>query len=347
MKAILLALWAALLAALSGHSQTAPPFSNEITGLPVAVHNDVNNLVFTASTTQTFKIVPWTRTSTKGGVTTKTSGYNIVLNKPTTSSIGAYGLNFIHDYVYEYGCKYDRSDVSGHTFYKPRTQNAGAQTCIFTKTGNTAKFVVQTEIIEYGQYISQKLVKFNRETIDSLSRLQLKMTITQLEAKCTQTFAGEYRDPAKNVTSIFAYATFDGNKVYNNTYINGKQYSTISTTSLQTALNKTGFGYMFQWRFLNDCAPSGTVDSDMAGIGNFGQCGKSAFVERTDQLAASVNVTQGSAFNYTAPNVTFDNSKSQWLILYMGEKPISGKETSTQCWLNIATGQCQTYAPRG
>jgi hypothetical protein len=347
MKQLLFVFIAVFTSAILGHGQVAPPFSHQITGLPEAVHNDVNNLVFTASTTQTFKIVPWTRTSTKGGVTTKTSGYNIVLNKPTTSPIGAYGLNFLHDYVYEFGCKYEKTDASGHTFYKARTTNAGAQTCILTKTGSAGKFSVQTEIIEYGQYINQKLVKFSRNTIDSLSRLQLKMTITQLEAKCSQVFTGEYRDPSTNITSIFAYATFDGSTVYNNTYINGKQYSTISTTSLRTALNKTGFGYMFQWRFLNECALGGTVDSDMAGLGNFGQCGKSAFVERTDQLAASINIAQGGAFNYSGSTAIFDSSKSQWVILYMGEKPISGKETSTQCWLNISTGQCQTYAPRG
>lgn len=346
MKAFLLALWATLVALFST-AQTAPPFSEQITGLPTAVHNDVDGLVFQVSTSQTFKIVPWTRTSTKNGVTTKTSGYNITLNKPTSSPIGAYGLNFIHDYVYEYGCAYDRTDASGHTFYKPRTANAGAQTCIFTKTGSTAKFSVQTEIIEYGQFINQKLVKFSRATIDSLARLQLKMNITQLEAKCAQVFSGEYRDPAKNITSIFAWASFDGDRLYNHTYINGKPYTTISTTNLRTANNKSGMGYMFQWRFLNECAGTGTVDGDMAGIGNFGQCGKTAFVNRTDQLAASVDVVQGSSFSYSGSTVTFDNSKSQWVVLYLGETPITGKEISSQCYLNLATRQCQTFSPRG
>lgn len=334
------------LSTMVGITQVA--FGPEVTGLPSAVHSEMENMVFQTSTRASFKIVPVTKTTIKGGVKTVEKSFRIQMNKPVSYANNTCGLNLIHDYVYEFGCQYQGISSKGHYFHKARIGNKiGAQDCYLLKQEGTVEFKVISEILEYKTYISGQWQTFSRAVLDSLCRANLKFPITTLEERCATTFRGIERDPSRYITSIFVWAELDNGKVYNHTFINGELYSDVNTSKLYSVTGRMGFGYMFQWQFRNNCNSLGTVDSDMTGYGNFGQCGKTPFVHRTDPLAESISVSLGSEFNLSGDNVTFDPDKSPWIILYLGETPLTGKEYSNQCYLNVITGECQTYYPRG
>lgn len=341
MKQFLLALLFALISFLSPGQ--APTFGPPLVGLPDDLFASANNAVFTTRTMRQIEIVPTSTKIVRGGVTTYRQSHTIRWNTKirTVQSVGVYGLNLVHDYVHEYGCAPKGSNDTATILQRTN------QECYLVKAGNAVRFHIITHPEEYTSLRSGKFEKHSRAYVDSLCRAVLKISIDEMESRARMTLSGTYRDPNTSITSLFAYATIEGGKVVNRTFISGRQWDSYNASNKLTANGRTGFGYMFQWRYLNGCTPDQTdVASLMEGFGNFGQCGKTAWLERTDPLSASVSYTFGPAFS-NGSIVTFDQSKSPWVVLYLGEKPITGKEASTQCWLNLLTGECSTFAPRG
>jgi hypothetical protein len=81
----------------------------------------------------------------------------------------------------------------------------------------------------------------------------------------------------------------------------------------------------------------------MQGIGNLGQWGDRVWFDKNNPLATSINYTLGSSYSFALNNVTFDNLKKKVVVLYLGETPITGKESSNQCRIDLDTGVVTTF----
>ena len=229
------------------------------------------------------------------------------------------------------------------------------QEAYLVRNGNKAVFTVITHpdkytSIENGPVINgrqEKVFVFHsREKIDSLSRKVFKISLLELEKRCAMKFYGELKDPNTHITSIFAYATLNGNVVENKSLVNGKLWSTVNVGSLVTSYGKKGVGYKYHWRYLNECGVVNTVESNSQGIGNMGQCGQSGYFSPLDAKAKTTTINDGVPFAYNpvTNTATMDPSKKRIVIIYMGGEVISGKEESNQAYLDLDTGICTTFA---
>ncbi len=336
----------AMTLALASPSQT---FDHNLLGMEEPVFNAANGVIFTQKTNLFLEIVP-TQT-TRNGVVTR--GNTIRWNKNTSvtyngrgSQCGIYGLNLMHDYIHSYNFTYDGVNDTSMVF---STKN---QEAYWSENNGRVIFTVVTHPDRYTSVRNdpanpsrKTFVHFTRNQVDSLCQRIWKIDILEMERRSAMRFYGEYRDPATNMVSFFPYASIENGKVINKTFINGKPYDTVNLSNLRTANNRTGFSFMFKWRYLNGCALSGTSSGDMAGIGNMGECGASDWLERFDSKSQSVSFTTGPVFtnNKITNTVQFQLDKPKYIILYLGEKPISGKESSNVCYVNIDTGLVSTF----
>lgn len=334
-------------------SVPAQSFNHQLLDMPEAVFDAANGVVFTAKTYGNLEIVPTSTRTTRNGVTTTRTGNTIRWNqtsvlRPTDkrAAVGVYGLNLIHDYLHAYDFEYQGTNDSALVFTNCN------QEAYFAHNNGKVLFTVVTHHEVYTSIRnnpakpSEKIfVHFTRQQVDSLCKRIWRIDILEMERRAAMRFYGEYRDPATNLVSFFTYASIENGKVINKTFVNGKPYDQVNLSALRTANNKTGFSFQFNWRFHNECLPTGTSSGDMSGIGNAGRCGDSGYFERTHPFSQSVNYTVGTAYNYNkvSNTATFAADKSKWVVLYIGEKPISGKEASSACYVNIDTGTVSTH----
>jgi hypothetical protein len=344
MKRLILALIAALISWFSAQSQApAPPFGAETLGIPQAVYDEANNSFFTQRVQRAFKIEPiTTRRRVNGQMVTVATGHVIQWNTRirTTQTCEVMGLNLIHDYYHGGANEISYNDTA-------LVMKSAEQEVYIVHKGNDLFLHLISHPKEYQDLEGQKVFQRSRAFVDSLSRKYFKFDLLELESRTRLTFRGTYRDPNTFINSLFSYAVVEGNRVYNRSYVNGRQWNEINLQQMRWLPNLQGFAIGFEWRFLNECVPLNTVESNTQAQGNFGQCGKSLLLDRFNPYAASHTFELGSAYKYALNNVTFDASKSAYIILYLARLPVNGKEASSQCYLNVKTGVCTTFPPKG
>lgn len=323
-------------------------FNAQLLGMPQEVFNASNNVVFSSRTFRLAEIVPTSSTTVRNGVRTTVKGDAIVWNTKNSvlagsaaSKVGIYGVHLIHDYIHSYGLEYKGANDTSLVF-ESRNQKA-----YLAVNGNKVRFTV---ITHHDQYTSVRndpknpskkiFVHFTRAQVDSLSKKYFRFDILELERRCAWVFTGEFKNPETHLTSFFPWATVEGGKVINKTFVNGKPVQQLNLSNLITANGRTGFSYSVRWNLLNECEVTSTSNL-IAGEGNMGQCANSDWLERFDTRAKELHYSFGSTFTYNRITnaAQYNNSKKSYAVLYMGEKPISGKEASAQCYINLSTGE--------
>jgi len=315
-----------------------PQWGHELLGLPEQLFEATENTQLNTRVQRMWTIEPTTTSTTRNGVTTKTTGHVVRWDTRarTTQGCTLYGLNLIHDYY--------------HGGFKNMTTNDTAivltnaiQELYIVNKGSDFVIHLISHPATYQDLEGQKFFERSREFVDAAARRGLGISLEELESRGRLTFRGKYRDLNTHLCSFFPYAEIVGGQIINRTFINGKQWNTINQGSLIKPDGRNGFGYMFQWRFRNECPLSGTSTGDMQGMGNLGQCGDSGWFDKNNPLATSINYTFGSSYSFALSNVTFDNSKKKVVVLYLGETPITGKESSNQCRIDLDTGLVTTF----
>ena len=326
----------------------AQELTAEFLGMPQEVFNASNNVVFNQRTFRLAEIVPTTTRTVRNGVTTTTTGdiirwntKNSVLAGSAASKVGIYGIHLIHDYIHSYGLTYSGQNDTSLVFTNSN------QEAYLSVNGNKVRFTVITHHEKYTSVRNdpknpsrKTFIHFTRQQVDSLSKKYFKFDILELEKRCAYVFTGEYKNPQTHLTSFFPWAIVENGKVINKTLINGKPAGQINLSTLINANGRTGFSYMVRWNLLNECEVTATSNL-IAGEGNMGQCGNSDWLERFDTRANELQYSFGQTFTYNRITnaVQYNNSKKSYAVLYMGEKPISGKEASSQCYINLLTGE--------
>lgn len=332
----------------STHFVQGQEFNADFLGMPQEVFNASNNVVFDSRTFRLVEIVPTSTKKVKNGVTTITKGdairwntKNSVLSGSASSKVGIYGIHLIHDYIHSYGLEYKGSNDTSLVF-ESRNQKA-----YLAVSGNKVRFTVITHHDQYTSIRnnpakpSEKIfVHFNRSQVDSLCKKFFRFDILEMERRCAWIFSGEFKNPQTHLTSFFPWASVENGKVIHQTFVNGKPVNEVNLSSLITANGRTGFSYQVRWNLLNECGI--TASSNLiSGEGNMGQCVNSDWLERFDSRANELSYSFGSSFSYNKVinSVVYDNSKKKYAVIWIGEKPITGKESRSECYVNLSTGE--------
>ena len=167
-------------------------------------------------------------------------------------------------------------------------------------------------------------------------------TVAQVIALQNDYFVGSVVDLDKCMGSLLLATEMDNNDVNVELFVNGKPWTEIENVrSLVNSTDQPLGEWSLKYRLLNEC-PVPADHKDAESMGNFGECAKSGYLNSRDANSFNVKAIgePGAEPSFDAVTRTFvyDSNKTAVLWISTHEEPFSGKEPSTEIWLDLKTG---------
>lgn len=350
------------------HSQTTCELVNipqEFSPLENCVMVGQTNNVLEITATYTFK-----RVNRKNVVDTAWT-YNVV---QTTGTNNGFGLNFVYDYLNEFGYQHTdgmemhKNDFTATTPTGPfagKTYYYGYGDAYFQevpggwdfvvkeypfknadRTGNPATVPFQTYTMNYVNALTSKRVT-SVGTIDAKKPwLETKLGRTEawLYDNLYVTYHFRTVNPATHVCNIFGRVERTGNVYTNATLINGKHYKTLAYQTLKMPWkDSTGkealLGeLLFSWVLYNECPIPAVKPTDGNSTGNFGECFRRMYASSQPE-SLSITVIPGTAYSFTGNTLTYDSNKKAVIQVIPHRNPMPEKNTHQEGMWNLKTDE--------
>lgn len=359
MKQIIIALLAAL---ISWFSATSQSLATKV-GLPTEF-SSLENCILTGQTVTSLELtITYTRKQVGRKMVTDTAWAYQLVTAPGQTITG-YGLNFIHNYVYEFGLEHrggmtlgkdgftattKLGPFAGQTYYYGYQNLAvepvpGGYDAKYTaypfmnaeKNGYPAKQPWQTFNVTYVNKMTSTVSTVKSKIDVTAAKLQAKTGITEawLAANTYRYYHFRTVDPSVWVTSIFGFFDKTGNVYTNATLINGQHYKSIAYQTLKTPWGNPLGELQFSWVLYNECAQPAVV-LDANSTGSMGECFRKMYPS-TDPRSLSITIIPGTSYSSNAQGtLTYDSTKKAALQLVPHRNPMPEKNTEQEGYWSL------------
>jgi len=240
--------FAIILVTLTGYSQLTLPQ----VGLPVEVDALKNCVINSVVHTQP-------------QISVSRTGVERVTFRTLTPGVTAYGLNFIHSYLHDYGHDFVSATNGTYIFFKPSikfNQNgkdyhiAAQELNVYQEVTGRWVFKIKTYTKSFRLRAGRAWKDYTDEQLATLAGI----TVEQLHERCASYYYGFDRNPATTLTSAFVTVNQITDGTFNATlWVNLQE---VNGASNRLASNDV------IWRFYNDCGGQwGQCDQRFVGSG--------------------------------------------------------------------------------
>jgi hypothetical protein len=298
--------FAMILVTLTGFSQLTLPQ----VGLPVEVDALKNCVINSVVHTQP-------------QISVSRTGVERVTFRTLTPGVTAYGLNFIHSYLHEYGHDFVSATNGTYIFFKPSikfNQNgkdyhiAAQELNVYQEATGRWVFKVKSYTKSFRLRAGRVWKDYSDEQLAALAGV----TVEQLHERLSSYYYGFERNPATHMTNTFALVEQSGNSYTAKLYVNLVETPVSAYNQKFTSYNKKNSISKFQWLTYNDCTAATASPSVGYSAGNFGLC--------------AINVTSPT----TPFTPTFDLTREYATLEgQFVESAGGGKEYITHCYFVV------------